>query len=466
MFLLRQDIADAMIHARATGMQPPASVLEEFRHISMSSNNGEPRIFKRAGDVAEIRIEGVLSPKMDLWALWYGEGCTTYGDIIQSLALASSDPSVRRVVLNIASPGGYVAGLFDCLAAIEMFTKPKEVIASMADSAAYAIAAMGGKITAVNPAAEFGSVGVVQTHVKYDFAEVINITSTHAPDKRPDPATEEGRATIRKHLDDLHDLFVDAIARGRGKTKDVVNQTFGRGGVVLSKEAKRLGMIDKIVTAPRLALAADPGEDEGRSEGEEASEPAPPAPDATEAGEPATAEGRKPTRPCPTPAAREPARKEPAPPAPQQNASAASGGAPKQKDKKMDLKTLQTEHPEVYSAVLNQGKTEGHAAGVTEATTTERKRALDHIKLGKAAGDLDTAHKAIETGATVADMQADYLAANMKRGAVETRQQESDAAGAALGGNPPKPAAKDAEDEVAAELNKLMGPPTDPKAGK
>lgn len=449
MFLLRQDIADAMIHARATGMQPPASVLEEFRHISMSSNNGEPRIFKRAGDVAEIRIEGVLSPKMDLWALWYGEGCTTYGDIIQSLALASADASVRRVVLNIASPGGYVAGLFDCLAAIEMFSKPKEVIASMADSAAYAIAAMGGKITAVNPAAEFGSVGVVQTHVKYDFAEVINITSTHAPDKRPDPGTEEGRATIRKHLDDLHDLFVDAIARGRGKTKDVVNQTFGRGAVVLSKEAKRLGMIDKIVTSPRLALATDPGEDEGGGA------PAP-AQAVAAAAEPA---------PVATPQPIEP----PAPTAPQKDATAASGGAATQTRKLMNEEQLKAQHPELYSAVFNkgksEGKTEGHAAGITEGATAERKRACDHVKLGKASGDIETAHKAIESGATVADMQADYLAANMKRRDVETRQQESDTAGKAVdGGTPPK--AKDAEDEVAAELEKLMGPASEPKASK
>jgi ClpP class serine protease len=462
MFLLRQDIADAMIHARATGMQPPASVLEEFRHISMSSSNGEPRIFKRAGDVAEIRIEGVLSPKMDLWALWYGEGCTTYGDIIQSLALAQSDTSVRRMVLNIASPGGYVAGLFDCLAALEMFSKPKETIVSMADSAAYAIAALGGKITAVNPAAEVGSVGVVQTHVKYDFAEVINITSTHAPDKRPDPGTDEGKATIRKHLDDLHDLFVDAIARGRGKTKDVVNQTFGRGAVVLAKEAKRLGMIDRIVTSPRQALAPDPGDDEGNSGAAPAAvavsdEPSPPAPAATTT--------------TPVAESQPSVNAVHAAPAPQP-APAAVGGAPTPEGRNnmadMDIQKLKADHPSVYSAVFDLGKAEGEASkadAVASATKAEQKRALDHIKLGKASGDLDTAHKAIETGASVADMQADYLAANMKRREVEARQQETDEADAAVAGGKPV-APKTSKEAVADEVERIMNQGESPNGDK
>ncbi|HKY40795.1 MAG TPA: S49 family peptidase [Polyangiaceae bacterium] len=454
MLLLRQDIADAMIHARASGMQPPASVLEEFRHISASSGNGEPRIFKRAGDIAEIRIEGVLSPKMDLWALWYGEGCTTYGDIIQSLALASADPSIRRVVLNIASPGGYVAGLFDCLAALELFSKPKEVTATMADSAAYAIAALGGKITAVNPAAEFGSVGVVQTHVKYDFAEIINITSTHAPDKRPDPGTEEGRATIRKHLDDLHDLFVDAIARGRGKTKDVVNQTFGRGAVVLAKEAKSLGMVDKILKVPGSAVP-EPGPDDAgavaTAQGTPATaattqdaDPSPPAPAAT-----ATTPAVEP-QPSASPA--------PAAPAPQQPAPANSGGAPRRN--KMDAKQLQSEHPDTYAAVLKLGREEGHAAGVKAGTEAEQKRTDDHLTAGEACGDFKLAHKAIKEGKSFTDMQAQYFAANMKRSAMDASQQDSDEAGKAVDGKPPAaPTGATTEDAVAAELNKLMGPP-------
>lgn len=122
---------------------------------------------------------------------------------------------------------------------------------------------------------------------------------------------------------------------------------------------------------------------------------------------------------------------------------------------------LRAQHPEAFTALDKKHEEATKAAkadGVTEGTNTERKRALDHIKLGKGCGDLETAHKAIESGASVSDMQADYLAASMKRGAVETRQQETDAAGAAVGGKPPAaPTGKTLEDEVAAELNSALG---------
>lgn len=123
----------------------------------------------------------------------------------------------------------------------------------------------------------------------------------------------------------------------------------------------------------------------------------------------------------------------------------------------MDLKTLQTEHSELYSAVLNQGKTEGHKAGVAEGTEAERKRVADHLEAGEACGDMKLANQAITEGKSFSDMQAKYFSASMKRNAVANRQADSDDAGAALDGNKP-PVAKDAEDEVAAELEKLMGP--------
>ena len=67
--------------------------------------------------------------------------------------------------------------------ALEAFKKPKETRSAQADSAAYAIAALGGKITASNKAAEFGSVGVVATYVRYEGVNIYEITSSNAPPK-------------------------------------------------------------------------------------------------------------------------------------------------------------------------------------------------------------------------------------------------------------------------------------------
>lgn len=462
MWLMKKSLAEAIENARAQALEPPATIMAAFdRERSMASSNGDPRIFKRAGDVAEIVIQGALTSKPDWYAYWMCGGNTTYPEIIQSLALAAADQGIKRVVLNVSSPGGYVDGLFDCLAALESFAKPKETIASMADSAAYAIACLGGKITARNKASEFGSVGVCATYVRYDGVNIYDIVSSNAPNKRPDPSTKEGQAAIREGLDAIEELFLDTVASGRKTTVKDVTKNYGRGAVFLATAALDAGMIDAIAG---VELRADPVED---ADDEPAPDDAEPSDDSEEAKRRsggvaaagsisnaiATAPPKKLTPVAPAAAV----QPQPAPTAPQQNAPAASGGAPKQKDKKMDLKTLQTEHPELYSAVFDKGKAEGVTQGATEATTTERKRVTDHLKLGAASGDIETAHKAIESGASMADKQADYLAASMKRGAITTRQQETDASGKVLDGAKPAAATKDGEDEVAAELLKLMG---------
>jgi len=472
MLLMKKSLAEAVEHARAQALQPPPVVMAAFeRERSMASASGEPRIFKRAGDVAEIVIQGALTPKPDWYAYWMCGGNTTYPEIIQALALAAADDGIKRVVLNISSPGGYVDGLFDCLAALESFSKPKETIASMADSAAYAIACLGGKITARSKASEFGSVGVCATYVRFDGENIYDIVSSNAPNKRPDPSTKEGQAVIREGLDAIEELFIDTIVRGRGTTTKDVTKNFGRGAVLLATAALGVGMIDSIsgvtIQADTVDDIDDEPEPDGDGEQDEDGEEAKrrgnggggtaPAP-ASVAVAPIAPKRQAPVAPAAA------AQAQPAPAAPQQNAPAARGGAPKQKDKKMDPKTLQSEHPETYAAVLNLGKAEGHSAGVTEGINAERKRVADHLKVGEACGDLPSAHKAIASGASLADMQADYLAASMKRNAVDTRQVETDAAGKVLNGAKSGSGtggggAKTAEDEVAEELLKLMGPP-------
>lgn len=304
-------------------------------------------------------------------------------------------------MLKISSPGGTVAGLFDTLAVLEAFEKPVTVRASLAASAAYSIAAVGGRIEATNLAAEFGSIGVAVTYLHLE--ELIDITSTEAPNKRPDPSTDEGKAVIREHLDAVHDLFVDAIARGRSKvlseklTIDTVNETFGRGAVVLAADARKRKMIDKMPTRPS---------------GARAEEQIPPV----AAGAPE---------------------------------ETATGGAPTQETKPMDLKTLKAQHPDVFEAARAEG------------VTTERDRVVGHLTMGEASGDMKTAVAAITAGeAMTATLQAKYMSAAMTRRDVSARQADSDEAGsavdAAAGGAAPA-AEGDLGDQVVAVLDARRG---------
>lgn len=244
-WLLAEETARAMQRAERTGVGPSAEHQREFQQ-RVEVSDGLPRNMRVTGNSAEIRVEGVLTKRPSLWAMLFGGGNTSYEEIISALSLAQNDPDIKGVTLFIDSPGGHVDGLFETLAAIESFKKPISVRAANAQSAAYSIAASAGPIEATTPASNFGSVGTAVDFVRWDDMEIISITNSGSPDKRPDPKTEEGRAVIVKYLDAVEDLFVGAIAKGRGVDKDDVTTKFGRGATLLAGEAKRRGMIDTI----------------------------------------------------------------------------------------------------------------------------------------------------------------------------------------------------------------------------
>lgn len=383
------------------------------------------RVMSVAEGVATIRVHGVLVPGVSLESYFYFGGRTRYGDIREALAVAADAPEVKRVVLDIDSPGGRVDGLFETLEAIKLFRKPMSVRASCACSAAYAIAAAaGGKIEAATEASEFGSVGVVTTYYFWAAETVVDITSTEAPDKRPDVTTEEGKAVVRKHLDAIHDLFVEAIAEGRNVKKSDVNANFGRGAVMLAREAKASGLIDGLPTKRRRPAGT-------RAEAPATSPSAGPSAEVTEQNDPAA-----------------PAAAEPPPEAEDHDQDPPSAG-PDKMENPMNAEELKAQHPAVYNAIFEAGQKNGSES----ALAAERDRVGAHIEMGKASGDMDTALEAIENGTEMSQkLMAKYSAAGMNRAATAARQTESDAANAAADGAPEGDGAPGASTEPEGDL--------------
>lgn len=214
---------------------------DEREKVRASADNPVAQV---AGTTMEVAVSGVLL-NADNFLYWlFGIPYTVYSDIRQALAQAATDPAITNVILRVDSPGGQVDGLFETLAALQAFTKPISTIAAEACSAAYAIAASTHSIVATNPAATFGSVGVVASVLVEE--DVVDITSTEAPNKRPDVTTDEGQAVVREYLDAVHGLFVEAIASGRGTTVENVNANYGRGQVMVAGDAQKRGMINGV----------------------------------------------------------------------------------------------------------------------------------------------------------------------------------------------------------------------------
>ncbi len=243
MWLVLQSIYNDMQAARASGINFTADQLAAFNAQFQAADTS--RVMSIAGNSAEIHVKGVLTNAPDIFAMWFGGGNTTYPEIISALAEADANPDVEQIVMRFDSGGGSINGMFDAIAAMQTTKKHiKAIVGSVAASAAYGLASQANEIVAHNRASMVGSIGVVVD--AYADPDAISITSSNAPDKRPDITTAEGKAVIVAQLDAIAELLDEAVAEGRGTTVEKVNANFGKGGTLLADEAIKRGMIDSV----------------------------------------------------------------------------------------------------------------------------------------------------------------------------------------------------------------------------
>lgn len=239
MWLLNPETLSAMRSAPAVTAEQQAEYEQKILAMEESA-------LAIAGNTGRINIVGTLTDAPSFMARYFGGGNTVYADIVRAVAEAESNPQVEEIEYYIASGGGQAtAEWLAAMEAIRNTTKPSRAyVGSVAASAAYGIAAQADEIVAQNAMSYLGSVGVVIDAITREDA--VSITSTNAPNKRPDLKTEEGQATIRTMLDQVEGQFIDAIAEGRGISADDVRKNYGQGATMTAREAIKIGMIDKI----------------------------------------------------------------------------------------------------------------------------------------------------------------------------------------------------------------------------
>lgn len=360
-----------------------------------------PRSYSAKGEVAVIRIEGMLTAQPNFIARLFGLQNTTYRDIVRSVAEAERDPNIGSVRYEINTPGGEAAGILDAVAAIQASEKPAIAVADKALSGGYwLLSAISGKsknpgrLVAANEGSSFGSLGAVVEAFVSD--SIVSITSSNAPNKRPDVRTEEGKAQVREQLDAIESLFIESVAQGRGVSIDIVKSTFGRGGVMLAESALQRNMIDDIET--RVVRKATDSV--------------------------AVTDKHKP------------------------QAVAKTGGALTQGNK-MDVATLQSQHPAVYEAVRKEALAEGHKSGSEATLAKERDRIEGHLTLAQSSGEMKFACECILNGAELtATVQAKHMAAAMNRRDVKNREEDDKDVSSAGAGASGSSTEKDLGDQV------------------
>ncbi|MDP1738907.1 MAG: S49 family peptidase [Caulobacter sp.] len=134
---------------------------------------------ERVEGVAVIRIEGCLW--QEAWTVsWGGETfllADGYDRVVSAVTAAVNDGEAHAVLLDVRSPGGVVAGMFEAMDAIAALSQrqggPKPIVAhanDLACSAAYGLVSQCDRIEAAQSSLT-GNVGSCRSH--YSFADYL-----------------------------------------------------------------------------------------------------------------------------------------------------------------------------------------------------------------------------------------------------------------------------------------------------
>ncbi len=251
------------------GIEAPAS-----GRLGISNREGLPAPAVMNGDgqrrgvnlvtpegIAVIPVFGTLVKRAG--AIEAASGLTSYGHLEDRIMDAATDPAVRAVLLDIDSPGGEAAGVFD-LSDLVFEARSLKPVWAVADeeafSGAYAIASAAERLF-VPRTGGLGSIGVVAAHVDRsarDAMEGFRTTTVYAGarknDFNPHETLKDGaRRTLQAEVDRVYALFVDTVARNRGLTADAVRATEAR--LFFGEDAVAAGLADEVGTM-RSAFAA------------------------------------------------------------------------------------------------------------------------------------------------------------------------------------------------------------------
>jgi len=202
--------------------------------------------------VAVINVYGPIFPHADIFTDI--SGATSVETLGLRFGEALNAPDVKGIVLNVDSPGGNIVGINEFANTIYNARGKKPIVAytgGYCASAAYWIASAADKIVA-DDTAFLGSIGVVAAWTDESEARkkqgIIDyeVVSSQSPDKRQDPNSAEGRAKLQAELDALADIFLNSVARNRSSKPKYVGEKYGKGGILITEEAIRVGMADEV----------------------------------------------------------------------------------------------------------------------------------------------------------------------------------------------------------------------------
>ncbi|MBN1641833.1 MAG: signal peptide peptidase SppA [Anaerolineae bacterium] len=238
--------------------------------IGLSSGQVGSPLLSLGGDaVALIPIEGAIGVSS-----LTGGAAVDGAQIVRFVEQAEANARVKAIVVYINSPGGSVVPSALMYRALREAEKP--VVAAMGDVAAsggYYVACGADRVIA-HPASITGSIGVYGQLINAaDLLETLGVEGiiVRSGDSKAvgnwfEHPTEEQLAIEQEIVDELHALFIQAVAEGRELDEERVRE-LADGRPYTGQQALALGLVDSLGSvSDAIEAAAELGGIEGDPE--------------------------------------------------------------------------------------------------------------------------------------------------------------------------------------------------------
>lgn len=203
--------------------------------------------------IAVLPVSGTLVSKTR--SLQPYSGMTGYNGVIARLQQAISDPEVDGILLDMDTPGGMVAGAFDCadIIARARDIKPVWALANDMNCSAGQLIASAASRRLVTQTARTGSIGVMMAHSNYgqvlksQGVEVTLIYSgEHKVDGNPyEKLPKDVREAFQARIDATRQMFAEKVAGYTGMSVQEVLDT--EAAVFSGQESVDSGLADELV---------------------------------------------------------------------------------------------------------------------------------------------------------------------------------------------------------------------------
>ncbi|WP_420319661.1 terminase gpA endonuclease subunit [Escherichia coli] len=240
------------------GERPDAEVMAERKeHYSAPVPDGprQARSYQVMNGIAVLPVSGTLVSRTR--ALQPYSGMTGYNGIIARLQQAASDPMVDGILLDMDTPGGMVAGAFDCADIIARVRdiKPVWALANDMNCSAGQLLASAASRRLVTQTARTGSIGVMMAHSNYGAAlekQGVEITliysGSHKVDGNPySHLPDDVRETLQSRMDATRRMFAQKVSAYTGLSVQAVLDT--EAAVYSGQEAIDAGLADELVNS-------------------------------------------------------------------------------------------------------------------------------------------------------------------------------------------------------------------------